>query len=279
MLRVACADLLGKLDVEQVCAALSAVWVAVLQATLLASALRALGGATPPARLAVIGMGRLGGGGAGLRQRRRRAVRLRAASTGATDHEAVRYATTVAETVRRRLGSAEPGPGAGRRRRPAAGGPVRPAGAHPGVLPGVLRALVGGLGGAGAAAGPPVAGDADLGRRFLEMVDPIRYPADGLSAGDGHRDPPDQGPGRRRAAAPRAPTASTHTKLGHGGLADVEWTVQLLQLQHAGDVPELRTTSTLDGLREAARGGPAHRRGRRRSWPRAGRWPPARATR
>jgi glutamate-ammonia-ligase adenylyltransferase len=40
--------------------------------------------------------------------------------------------------------------------------------------------------------------------------------------------------------------------LGHGGLADVEWTLQLLQLQHAGGVPELRTTSTLEGLRECA---------------------------
>ena len=51
---------------------------------------------------------------------------------------------------------------------------------------------------------------------------------------------------------PRGADRTTHTKLGHGGLADVEWTVQLLQLQHAGDVPELRTTATLDGLREAA---------------------------
>ena len=49
------------MDVEQVCSGLSAVWAAVLQGVL-ASALRALGGSTPPARLAVIAMGRLGGG-------------------------------------------------------------------------------------------------------------------------------------------------------------------------------------------------------------------------
>ena len=52
MLRIACADLLGKMDVEQVCSGLSAVWSAVLQGVL-ASALRALGGsgdATGPAR-------------------------------------------------------------------------------------------------------------------------------------------------------------------------------------------------------------------------------------
>src|SRR4029078_11106118 len=51
---------------------------------------------------------------------------------------------------------------------------------------------------------------------------------------------------------PRGADRATHTKLGLGGLADVEWTVQLLQLQHAGDIPELRTTATLEGLREAA---------------------------
>ena len=44
MLRIACADLLGKMDVEQVCSGLSAVWVAVLQARA-RSVLRALGGA------------------------------------------------------------------------------------------------------------------------------------------------------------------------------------------------------------------------------------------
>ena len=54
---------------------------------------------------------------------------------------------------------------------------------------------------------------------------------------------------------PRGADRGTHTKLGHGGLADVEWTVQLLQMQHAGDVPELRTTSTLEGLQEAAEAG------------------------
>jgi glutamate-ammonia-ligase adenylyltransferase len=43
-----------------------------------------------------------------------------------------------------------------------------------------------------------------------------------------------------------------HLKLGRGGIADVEWTAQLLQLRHAHAVPGLRTTSTLDAL-EAAR--------------------------
>jgi glutamate-ammonia-ligase adenylyltransferase len=43
-----------------------------------------------------------------------------------------------------------------------------------------------------------------------------------------------------------------HTKLGPGGLADVEWTVQLLQLRHAADLPALRTTRTLDAVQASA---------------------------
>ena len=50
---------------------------------------------------------------------------------------------------------------------------------------------------------------------------------------------------------PRGADPATHLKLGRGGLADVEWTIQLLQMQHAGAVPALRTTRTLDALRAA----------------------------
>ncbi len=47
---------------------------------------------------------------------------------------------------------------------------------------------------------------------------------------------------------PRGADPNTHTKLGRGGLADVEWTVQLLQLRHAHKVPGLHNTSTLETL-------------------------------
>ncbi|MCP6318718.1 hypothetical protein NL491_27635, partial [Klebsiella pneumoniae] len=43
----------------------------------------------------------------------------------------------------------------------------------------------------------------------------------------------------------------THLKLGRGGLADIEWTVQLLQMRHAGQVPALRTPRTLEALAAA----------------------------
>src|SRR5690625_1656222 len=47
---------------------------------------------------------------------------------------------------------------------------------------------------------------------------------------------------------PRGADPATHTKLGRGGLADVEWCAQLLTLQHAAHVSGLHTTSTLEAL-------------------------------
>jgi glutamate-ammonia-ligase adenylyltransferase len=250
MLRVACADLLGVLDVEGVCAALSSVWVAVLQATL-DSVLRALG--PGPARIAVIGMGRLGGAEIGYSSDAD-VLFVCEPVEGAEDRDAVRFATTVAETVRRRLAAPSPDPAlvvdADLRPEGRNGALVRTLGSYRGYYArwsesweaqALLRAR-------------PVAGDQDLGRRFMEVVDPIRYPADGITDAVVTE--------IRRIKArvdaerlPRGADRGTHTKLGLGGLADVEWTVQLLQMRHAGDIPELRTTSTLEGLREAAQAG------------------------
>ncbi|WP_448629233.1 [protein-PII] uridylyltransferase family protein [Cellulomonas soli] len=50
---------------------------------------------------------------------------------------------------------------------------------------------------------------------------------------------------------PRGVNPARHLKLGRGGISDVEWTAQLLQLQHAHEVPALRTTGTLDALTAA----------------------------
>ncbi|RBP99319.1 bifunctional [glutamine synthetase] adenylyltransferase/[glutamine synthetase]-adenylyl-L-tyrosine phosphorylase [Bifidobacterium xylocopae] len=92
------------------------------------------------------------------------------------------------------------------------------------------------------------AGDPGLGRRFLnEVADSLRYPAV----------PPDSGQlaqvrklkARMEAERlPRGVRRDRHLKLGAGGLSDVEWTVQLLQLEYAGHCPQLRTTSTLGAL-------------------------------
>jgi glutamate-ammonia-ligase adenylyltransferase len=100
----------------------------------------------------------------------------------------------------------------------------------------------------------PLAGDAELGQRFIAMIDPVRYPPGGLTAR--------QATEIRRMKArvdaerlPRGADPTTHTKLGRGGLADVEWTIQLLQLQHAHEFPALRTPSTSAALRAAAAAG------------------------
>jgi [glutamine synthetase] adenylyltransferase / [glutamine synthetase]-adenylyl-L-tyrosine phosphorylase len=50
---------------------------------------------------------------------------------------------------------------------------------------------------------------------------------------------------------PQAADPARHLKLGRGSLSDVEWFVQLQQLQHGATTPGLRTTSTLDALAAA----------------------------
>jgi glutamate-ammonia-ligase adenylyltransferase len=96
-----------------------------------------------------------------------------------------------------------------------------------------------------------VAGDEDLGERFLHEVDRWRYPDGGLDAA-GTREIRRMKARVENERLPRGSDASLNTKLGRGGLADVEWTAQLLVLQHAGQHGGLRTPSTLGAL-EAAR--------------------------
>ncbi|GAA3696310.1 bifunctional [glutamine synthetase] adenylyltransferase/[glutamine synthetase]-adenylyl-L-tyrosine phosphorylase [Zhihengliuella alba] len=96
----------------------------------------------------------------------------------------------------------------------------------------------------------PMAGDATLGQQFLEMIDPIRYDR-GLEETELRE--------IRRIKArveserlPRGADPALHVKLGRGGLSDVEWLVQVLQLQHAASHPELRTPSTRPALEAIA---------------------------
>jgi [glutamine synthetase] adenylyltransferase / [glutamine synthetase]-adenylyl-L-tyrosine phosphorylase len=254
LLRVACADVLGFLDVQAVCQALSGMWAAVLQATLAVvdrAESAAAGGRR--ARIAVIGMGRLGGAELGYGSDAD-VLFVCQPVNGASDSDAVKYASRVAQTVRKLLGAPSQDPPL------QVDVDLRPEGrqgpivrtlesyrayygqwAHVWEAQALLRAA-------------PVAGDEDLGPEFIAMIDPIRYPADGLDA-ERIRE-------IRRIKArvdterlPRGADPATHTKLGRGGLADVEWTLQLLQLRHAHAVPELRTTSTVDGLAAAAAAG------------------------
>lgn len=100
----------------------------------------------------------------------------------------------------------------------------------------------------------PMAGDPDLCMRFVELVAPVRYPVGGADAAAVRE--------VRRLKArmeaerlPRGVDPARHLKLGRGGLSDVEWSAQLLQLGHAHAAPGLRTPSTLRALDAAAAAG------------------------
>ncbi|MFF5443472.1 bifunctional [glutamine synthetase] adenylyltransferase/[glutamine synthetase]-adenylyl-L-tyrosine phosphorylase [Streptomyces sp. NPDC012888] len=96
----------------------------------------------------------------------------------------------------------------------------------------------------------PVAGDEDLGRRFIELVDPLRYPMEGIGE-DAAREIRRLKARMESERLPRGADPTLHTKLGRGGLSDVEWTVQLLQLRHGWSEPGLRTTRTRQALSAA----------------------------
>jgi glutamate-ammonia-ligase adenylyltransferase len=252
--RIASADLLGMLDVTDVCAALTAVWVAVLEAALGAVSRANLpAGGDAPAAIAVIGMGRLGGRELGYGSDAD-VLFVCEPADGVRDSDAVKWAVTVAEQIRALLGtpSADPPLEVDANLRPEGrSGPlVRTLAsyaayydqwAQPWEIQALLRA-------------DAVAGDAELGQRFLHMVDKTRYPAGGVSA--------EAVLEIRRMKAridserlPRGADPKTHTKLGRGGLADIEWTVQLLQLRYASEIEALHNTSTLESLDATAEAG------------------------
>ena len=92
----------------------------------------------------------------------------------------------------------------------------------------------------------PVAGSDDLAAAFTELIDPLRYPAE--LSGQGLREIRRLKARMESERLPRGADPSRHLKLGRGGLSDVEWLVQLLQLQHAHATPDLKTTSTLAAM-------------------------------
>ncbi|MGB3697046.1 MAG: bifunctional [glutamine synthetase] adenylyltransferase/[glutamine synthetase]-adenylyl-L-tyrosine phosphorylase [Gordonia sp. (in: high G+C Gram-positive bacteria)] len=245
--RIASADILGLMTVQEVCRALSTVWAAVLGAALdKVIATTPTDGDAAPATIAVIGMGRLGGGELGYGSDAD-VMFVCEPAAGVDDDAALRWAQSVADQVRRLLGTPSADPplevDVGLRPEGKNGPIVRTLASYEAYyrqwaqaweVQALLRAHA-------------VAGDPDLGLRFLHMIDVIRYPEGGVSA-DAVRE-------IRRIKArvdaerlPRGADPATHTKLGRGGLADVEWTVQLTQLRFAHRHRELHNTSTLETL-------------------------------
>ncbi|TVL89937.1 bifunctional [glutamine synthetase] adenylyltransferase/[glutamine synthetase]-adenylyl-L-tyrosine phosphorylase [Streptomyces sp. SAJ15] len=96
----------------------------------------------------------------------------------------------------------------------------------------------------------PVSGDPELGARFIELIAPLRYPAEGLGE-DAVREIRRLKARMESERLPRGADPTTHTKLGRGGLSDIEWTVQLLQMRHGWAEPGLRTTRTREALAAA----------------------------
>ncbi|MEL4359049.1 MULTISPECIES: bifunctional [glutamine synthetase] adenylyltransferase/[glutamine synthetase]-adenylyl-L-tyrosine phosphorylase [unclassified Luteococcus] len=98
------------------------------------------------------------------------------------------------------------------------------------------------------------AGDPDLTARALELVNPLRWPVDGLERSRLNEIRKLKSR-MEKERIPRGTDPRRNTKLGPGGLSDVEWTVQVLQLQHAHELPGLRTTATLPALHAATEAG------------------------
>jgi glutamate-ammonia-ligase adenylyltransferase len=246
LFRIACADLLGRLDTDAVGEALAEITDATLAAALaVANQVRV--------PLAIIGMGRLGGAEMNYPSDAD-VLFVYEPTPGMPDDAASGAAHAVAEELRRLLSIPCPDPPLG------IDADLRPEGRQGPLVrsldayrryyarwskvwesQALLRAR-------------HVAGDAEMGTRFLELADRVCYPRGGLTR--------EQVTEIRRIKArvdnermPRGADPAMHTKLGRGGLADVEWTVQLLQLRHGREIRALRTTRTLEALSAAADAG------------------------
>ncbi|MGQ0617324.1 MAG: bifunctional [glutamine synthetase] adenylyltransferase/[glutamine synthetase]-adenylyl-L-tyrosine phosphorylase [Acidimicrobiia bacterium] len=98
----------------------------------------------------------------------------------------------------------------------------------------------------------PIAGNRDLGAAFersaTEHLWGYRFDAESIRSLR-------QMKARAEAEIARRGLTDREIKLGHGGIRDVEFAVQLLQLVHGGADPELRSPSTLSALAELADAG------------------------
>ncbi len=255
LLRIAFADLLGRLDVIGVCEAISAVTEATLDASLqvainAVAAESGLDATAFPVRITVIALGRLGGMETGYGSDADVMFVYEPTDPSHPGSDDLGLAQRVIVRLRAMLSAPSTDPplnvDADLRPEGRDGPLVRSLTSYaryyarwssPWEAQALLRARF-------------VAGDAGLGARFIEMIDPVRYPTEGINQ--------EQLLEIRRIKGrvdserlPRGADPATHTKLGRGGLADIEWTVQLLQLGHGAQQPRLRTQQTLVAIHAA----------------------------
>ena len=235
LLRISVADLTVPFGVAEVGYALTDVASATLEATLAAvvRGVEASRGEQMPTRMAIVAMGRYGGFELGYGSDAD-VMFVHDPLPGADPALAASMAQAVANDVRRLLSDHGKDPVARDRRRPASRGTAGAAGAHrsrptppttaSGRRSGRRRRC---------SARRRSSATAALRDEFAAMIDPLRFPAEGLSA-DGVVEV-------RRIKArvdaerlPRGADPHTHLKLGPGGLSDIEWTVQLLQMRTRG---------------------------------------------
>ncbi|WP_109508631.1 bifunctional [glutamine synthetase] adenylyltransferase/[glutamine synthetase]-adenylyl-L-tyrosine phosphorylase [Nocardioides speluncae] len=256
LLRIAVGDLLGLTDVAEVGAGLSRLTDATLSATLevtMRSVVESRSLKEPPTRMAIVAMGRYGGFELSYGSDAD-VMFVHDPTPGADQTQATAYAQQVANELRRLLSLPGSDPAllvdADLRPEGKQGPLVRTLDSYAKYyarwskvweFQALLRA-------------DALVGDDRLCAAFEELIDPLRFPADGITQDDVLE--------VRRIKArvdkerlPRGADPHTHLKLGRGGLADVEWTVQLLQMQHAGRVEALRTSRTLDALTAAREAG------------------------
>ncbi|WP_330340463.1 bifunctional [glutamine synthetase] adenylyltransferase/[glutamine synthetase]-adenylyl-L-tyrosine phosphorylase [Streptomyces sp. NBC_00557] len=234
--------------VDRVGAAVSDLTAATLAGTLRA-VVRDGWGDTLPTRFAIIGMGRFGGHELGYGSDAD-VVFVHEPQDGVDEHEASAAANRVVAEMRRLLALPSADPplliDADLRPEGKSGPMVRTLKSYEAYYrrwslvwesQALLRA-------------EPVAGDEELGRRFTELIDPLRYPRGGLGE-DAVREIRRLKARMESERLPRGADPKLHTKLGPGGLSDVEWTVQLFQLRHGWEQPGLRTTRTREALAAA----------------------------
>jgi [glutamine synthetase] adenylyltransferase / [glutamine synthetase]-adenylyl-L-tyrosine phosphorylase len=254
LLRTAAADILRLAGIEDTSEALTSVAQVSIAAVLrgaVAQAERASG--TLPTRLAVIAMGHLGGHEMSYASDAD-VLFVHDPLPGASDEAATRAAHAAAENLRALLSKPGPDPAllvdAGLRPEGRQGPLVRTLASYrayyrrwsvPWEAQALLRAEF-------------VAGDPGVGAAFIAMANEMRYPDGGIDQA-GIREIRRIKARMEAERMPRGVEPALHLKLGPGGLADVEWVAQLLQLQHAMAVPELRTTRTHATLAAASSAG------------------------